>query len=212
MGAYDNRYEFPIRMMNQDILNVLRDNRPEDTTLSELSDLDIAKITLASHQRKKDEVDFDPNKHVTWLEFYETRGEVEELEKVLKDYQIPFDRWCSAAEGNSPDIFYYRPDIGLERRVEVNHDGCDVIEVSDLQGVLKSSDVKTALEILIDQKTSENIRSIYDYTSETELGRNKNAMEQINDVLRSLDKGEIDNKKAMDLIADIRKGETIEQP
>lgn len=207
-GAYDNRYEFPVRMMNEEILEVLRDKRPEDIAPSEMVDLETIKRALAEHQRPTDRNEpFDPNDHVTWLEFYETRGDVEELEKVLKKHQIPFDRHCTAAEGNSPDMFYYRPELGIERRVEVNHDGDEVLTISRLKGMLQSNDIKKEIETFIHQNSSTSLPPIYDYTSETKLGRDKDTMSKIDQVLAKLDAGEINDAEAMQQIALIREAQ-----
>lgn len=209
-GAYDNRYEFPVRMLNEEILEVIRDKRPEDTSLLELADLEKAKYELASHQKKKGEA-LNPDEHITWLEFYETRGYVEELDNVLKKYKVPFDRWCSAAEGNNPDILYYRPDMNLERVIPLTIDGEEYMLMSDVKRMMQSPNTKYELERYLAECTSEGIPDIYSYAHETPLGRDKKMVEAISKVLEAFDHDELTQDEALQKIAEIRSGANAEQ-
>lgn len=142
------------------------------------------------------------------IEHEENRyGEISELEPLLKKHKVPYDRKCSEGGGYVPEDYYYRPGE-IEISVKTS-DSEEYITAKEIQQALDkpNANLRTLIEELMDKNTSRNVKPLMDYTTATPLGRNKTAMERIDEVLAELDAEEITQTEAFARIAKIKEEE-----
>lgn len=134
-------------------------------------------------------------------------GELGDLEALLKKHKIPYDRACSEGGGYVPEDYYYRPGE-IEISVKTS-DSEEYITAKDIQELLDNpnANLRTELEKLMDANTSRNVKPLSHYATATPLGRNKDAMERIDEVLAKLDAEEITQTEAFAQIAKIKEEE-----
>lgn len=138
-------------------------------------------------------------------------GEIQGLEKLLKKHNIPYDRDCSSDDGYAADTMYFRP--GVEDHIVKKSEGHEYIKVEDITNILTLPDHLLRIEIdkLLDINSSENVEPLETYTTETQLGQNKTAMERIDEVLAQLDAEEITQTEAFAQIAKIKEEENNDE-
>lgn len=151
---------------------------------------------------------FDSSGLLVEIEHEENRyGELADLETLLKKHKVPYNRECSEGGGYVPEDYYYRPGE-IEISVKTS-DSEEYITSKDIQEALDkpNANLRTLIEELMDKNTSRNVKPLMDYTTATPLGRNKTAMERIDEVLAQLDAEEITQTEAFAQIAKIKEEE-----
>lgn len=65
------------------------------------------------------------------------RGEFEELEKILVEKKIPFDRYSEGDLEMHPTIRFYRPDINYDELIVTDKDWKGVISTKEVYNLIK---------------------------------------------------------------------------
>lgn len=191
--SYDLFYEFPLRYLNEQMIDLLhRCTQYREDTIKEMKEA----LTEESFEPGIGRIKDDDN----------NRGEIDELEAYFRQHQIPFDLWCSEGEGNGPDMKIYRPELGYDERLLVDFDGDNFIHVSALSALLQSTPdhlLRQELETLMQKDGAYGVPLISHYAAETKIGRDPLAMDSIESVLEELDDGKITQEEAMSRITEI---------
>lgn len=197
-GSYFTRMEFPIRLVDEDILQTLKE---EVFSYRNVADGDVEALKIRLHEES-----IDGSKGITWIEDDTRNGEFEKLEALLRKKKIPFDRYTGEGEEYSAERVYYRSDLNIDARIEETYSGAEYITLPDLRNIIKNAkDLEKELKEWLSENSAQDIPSIEKYEHETALGSNDISMFEIEQVLVRLDTGEIDQKEAFKQIAEIRK-------
>ena len=200
-GSYYNSYTFPKRCIDERLAKIIAENSPNEFYRSTYTTLDTFLRSISAGTDSLVSVSFD-----------QTNGSVDELEYELRNYKIPFDRYCSDGDGHPPDTTYVRFDEDgkeSEKTVMETVDGFEFIDVSSLRLAMAENDPIAAINGLLERYTSQSVTPLAAYTAETELGRDKQKMKQINEVLARLDNNELSAGDAMEEIRKIQEGAAV---
>lgn len=194
-GAYDGKLRFPARFLTDDLVEAI----DHDTGLNTLED--ILEYGLP---------DTTPtNERMVEIEVQEFNGVFDKTEAYLEQNQMPFDRWCSAGDGNPPDVRYFRPDQNIDLTLIVAPDETELISVDVLKDLfddhqrMTKHQIHEKIEHIKESYTSRNVTPIEHLIPQTEIGRNRDKMTRINEVLSQLDAGTLSQEEAMQKIKDI---------
>lgn len=189
MGYFHVELTFPSRMLNEEIAQHLKDKEYYDSGKADYKD----KVSLLENCYT------DNTENFIMIEAEDTHdGKIEDLEKLLNKYNVPYDRSCGADDGFAADDTYVRP--GKEDHTVKLSEGEEYIKIDDVVKVLDLPDhlLRIEIEKLVDENSSVNVEPLDNFLAETEIGRNPEAMGSIEEVLAKLDAGEITEEAAFE--------------
>lgn len=195
MGYFHVEVTFPTRMLHPEIAQHLKEKQYYDSGKADYKDKEsFLENCYVDEEKTLISIEEEDNQD----------GEIKELEKLLKKHNAAYDRSCSADDGFAADTLYVRP--GKPDHTVKTSEDAEYIKVDDIKNALSLPDdqLRKTLEKLMAENSSEYVEPLDSYTVETEIGRNPEAMNSIDEVLAKLDAGELTEEEAFEQLKQLK--------